>query len=31
VRSRAGGAMTLQVVGVDRGSTGEPSTIRSIE
>jgi NAD(P)-dependent dehydrogenase (short-subunit alcohol dehydrogenase family) len=31
LRSRAGGAMTLQVVGVDRGSTGEPSTIRSIE
>src|SRR5262245_35990414 len=31
LRNQAGGAMLLQVVGVDRGSTGEPSTLRSIE
>ena len=31
LRSQDGGAMTLQMVGVDRGSTGEPSTIRTIE
>jgi NAD(P)-dependent dehydrogenase (short-subunit alcohol dehydrogenase family) len=31
LRSQGGAAMTLQVVGVDRGSTGEPSTIRGLE
>jgi NAD(P)-dependent dehydrogenase (short-subunit alcohol dehydrogenase family) len=31
LRGQAGGPTVFQVVGVDRGSTGEPSTIRSIE
>src|SRR5262245_33749691 len=31
LRGQASGAMVMQVVGLDRGSTGEPSTIRSIE
>jgi NAD(P)-dependent dehydrogenase (short-subunit alcohol dehydrogenase family) len=31
LRSQGGGAMAMQVVGVDRGSTGEPSTIRGLE
>ena len=31
LRGQAGGAMAMQVVGLDRGSTGEPSTIRGIE
>jgi len=31
LRGPAGGAMAMQVVGLDQGSTGEPSTIRGIE
>jgi NAD(P)-dependent dehydrogenase (short-subunit alcohol dehydrogenase family) len=31
MRGPAGGVLAMQVVGVDRGSTGEPSTIRMIE
>ena len=31
LRGQAGGAMAMQVVGLDRGSTGQPSTIRGIE
>src|SRR4029450_4729414 len=30
LRGQAGGAMAMQVVGLDRGSTGEPSTIRGL-
>jgi NAD(P)-dependent dehydrogenase (short-subunit alcohol dehydrogenase family) len=31
MRNQPGGAMAISVVGVDRGTTGEPATIRSIE
>jgi NAD(P)-dependent dehydrogenase (short-subunit alcohol dehydrogenase family) len=31
LRGQAGGSLPLAVVGVDRGTTGEPATIRSIE
>lgn len=31
LRAQPGGAMAISVVGVDRGTTGEPATIRSID
>jgi NAD(P)-dependent dehydrogenase (short-subunit alcohol dehydrogenase family) len=31
MRNQPGGTMAISVVGVDRGTTGEPATIRSIE
>jgi len=31
MRNQPGGAMAIAVVGVDRGTTGEPATIRSID